>query len=72
MLVCEKLRISFSYPEPARFLYENLRTSIVKAFFLIPSILLYTGSDTGEEALELYDDMRTKAAVGAGTMTCST
>jgi hypothetical protein len=45
------------------FLYENLRTSTVKSalLILIPKYLLY--------ALKLQEDMQTKTAVGAGTMT---
>jgi hypothetical protein len=48
------------------FLYENLRTSTVKSalLILIPKYLLY--------ALNLQEDMQTKTAVGAATMTCST
>jgi hypothetical protein len=58
--------------EPDMFVYENSRTSILISISLIPTISLYSRSDTREDALELYENMQTKAAVGLGTPTSST
>jgi hypothetical protein len=45
--------------------YENLRTSILISILLIPTISLYSRSDTRGE-------LQTKAAVGLGMQTSST
>jgi hypothetical protein len=43
------------------FVYENLRTAILKSVFLISTVLLYAVSNTRGEALKLYEGMQTSA-----------
>jgi hypothetical protein len=58
--------------EPDMFVYENSRTSMLISILLIPTISLYSCSDTRGDVLDLYENMQTEAAVGLGMPTSST